>query len=102
MSWTVNNVATEDEYPPDEGPGAVLLTGVARRASITILNNAALISLKTEPRASIAGQALWQPELFVPPGSFAVVRVGLFGIRARSAAAGHPAFFTCQAVGADE
>jgi hypothetical protein len=115
MSWTVNDRTTTDEYPADSeleaNGGAGVRTGIARRFILTVepyinekgeeQQNPIYRQLKTSTTGE-AGQAQWQPERKVLPGTETNAARGLFGIRCRSAIAGKPAIVDIEVYGPHE
>lgn len=97
MSWTLNNVTTKDKYED----ATTISTGLGKRAAIDVYNNAVFVSVLTEPRG-VKGQAQWQPERFVAPGSISLARKGLFGVKVRSAAAGKAAQVTVEVLATND
>lgn len=92
MSWALNNVTSENAYSEK----TTLETGLAKRASISVFNASILYQVLTEPERGMKGLAIWQPEVFLAPGSLSIGRRGLYGIRFRSAVAGKPAQVTVE------
>lgn len=101
MSWVLNNITTEDEYGDEKTGGKTLLTGTARRLRVAV-NNAAIYRQVKTSRTGEAGNAQWQPEAFLTPGTESLSLKGLFGVRVRSAVKGVPAQVTIQVWAPDE
>lgn len=97
MSWVKNNVTTEDEY----AEGTTLETGIARRLRVAVYN-AAVYRQVLVSRTGERGQAVWQPEAYLAPGTESLALRGLFGVRVRSAVSKTPAQVTIQAWAYDE
>jgi hypothetical protein len=97
MSWALNNITTANAYTEAN----TLLTGTARRLRVSV-NNAAVYRQCLVSRTGEAGQAQWQPEAFLTPGTESLSLKGLFGVRVRSAVAETPAQVTIQAWAPDE
>jgi hypothetical protein len=106
MSQVLNNIETKEDYPMEQGgsgieQGASLKSGPAAVAEVDVYNTAVHISLKVSPTGD-AGQATWQPGVFVPPGHRTFIRKTIFGVRARSAVAAEPARVTIELVPEEE
>lgn len=101
MSWPMNNITTEDNYPA-ERTSKCLEGGPGSRVVIDIYNAAIYYQLKCDPKGGAGGQARWQPEVFAAPGSRSIVRRGIFGVRCRSAVKGTAAQVTMEIVGKHE
>lgn len=97
MSWVLNNVTTADEYEPT----TTLETGTARRLRVAV-NNAAVFRQCLISRTGERGNAQWEPEAFLAPGTESLSLKGLYGVRVRSAVSKTPAQVTIQMWAPDE
>jgi hypothetical protein len=97
VSWVLNNVTTEDAYEDE----TTLLTGTARRLRVAV-NNAAIFRQCLISRTGEYGNAQWEPEAFLAPGTESLSLKGLFGVRVRSAVSKTPAQVTIQIWAPDE
>jgi hypothetical protein len=105
MSWTLNNVATANEFPNPEPAGstraAQLLAGPAALAEIDVYNAGVFMQLYVAHDGE-EGSAIWTPQLYVAPSHRPIVRRTIFGIQFRSATAGMPAQVTVELIPEDE
>lgn len=88
--FVLNNVTTANAYTEEN-----TLYGAAARLRVSVNNAAIYRQVKTSPTGE-SGNAIWQPEAFIPPGTESLSLKGLFGVRVRSALAGSPAQVTIQ------
>lgn len=100
MSLALNNVATTDEYPeigPNASAGAQLIAGPFAMAEIDVYNAAVYVRFLISESGE-AGQAVWQPELFLAPSHREIPRKFIYGVQFRSAVSGSPGQVTCELV----
>jgi hypothetical protein len=97
LSSVLNNKATANEYTEAN----TINSGPCVAVEVFVYNEPIYLQLK-ESSSNQDGQAVWTPEIYLPPQQKTFFRRGIFAARARSAVEGKAAQVTLILVGERE